>query len=95
MLNIWHAENKNSKWGILVKSGHLEIKSANFMQYITFACSLPSNNALSPKNMMFNLIAPLTKILYLINGNSMSRGDIKKVTWCVWQGKSIYSTKMN
>ena len=61
MLNIWHAENKNSKWGILVKlvvcvsSGHLEIKIANFMQYLTFACSLPSNNALSPKNMMFNL----------------------------------------
>ena len=44
---------------------------------------------------MGSLIAPLTKLMYLINENSMSRGDIMKIKQCVWQGKSIYSTQMN
>ena len=88
-------------WGILVKlvicvsSGHLEFKIANFTQYVTFACFLPWSNTLSLENMMGSLIAPLTKLLYLINENSMSRGDIMKIMQCVWQGKSIYSTQMN
>ena len=44
---------------------------------------------------MGSLIAPLTKLMYLINENSMSRGDIMKIMQCVWQGKGIYSTQMN
>ena len=42
-----------------------------------------------------NLIAPFIKLLYLIYGNSMSRGDKKKITQCVWQMKSIFSTQKN
>ena len=44
---------------------------------------------------MGNLIAPFIKLLYLIYGNSMSRGDIEKIMQCVWQRESIFSTQKN
>ena len=90
-----------SSWGILVKlvicvySGQLKIKMVNFMKYASFAWFSPLSNPLSLQNMMGNLIAPFIKLLYLIYGNSMSRGDIKKITQCVWQRKSIFSTQKN
>ena len=101
-IDCWNRPHPPSNyWGILVKlviyvsSGHLKFKIANFTQYVTFACFLPWSNTLSLENTMGSLIAPLTKLLYLINGNSMSRGDIKKIMQCVWQGKGICSAQMN
>ena len=80
---------------ICVSSGQLKIKIANLMQYATLAYFLPFSNTLSLENMIGNLIAPLTKLLYHIIGNSMSRGDIQNIMQWVWQDKSIYLTQMN
>ena len=65
------------------------------MQYATLAYFLPFSNTLSLENMIGNLIVPLTKLLYHIIGNSMSRGDIQNIMQWVWQDKSIYLTQMN
>ena len=65
------------------------------MQYAILAYFLPFSNTLSLENMIGNLIAPLTKLLYHIIGNSMSRGDIQNIMQWVWQDKSIYLTQMN
>ena len=88
-------------WGILVKlvicvsSGQLKIKIANLMQYAILAYFLPFSNTLSLENMIGNLIAPLTKLLYHIIGNSMSRGDLQNIMQWVWQDKSICLPQMN
>ena len=80
---------------ICVSSGQLKIKIANLMQYATLAYFLPFGNTWSLENMVGNLIAPLTKLLYHIIGNSMSRGDIQNIMQWGWQDKSIYLTQMN
>ena len=49
--------------------GHLKIKIANFMKYITFARFLPLNTILWLKNIFGNLKAQLTNILWPINEN--------------------------
>ena len=78
---------------ICVSSGQLKIKIANLMQYATLAYFLPFSNTLSLENMIGNLIVPLTKLLYHIIVNSMSRGDIQNIMQWVWQDKSIYTTQ--
>ena len=65
------------------------------MQYAILAYFLPFSNTLSLENMIGNLIAPLTKLLYHIIGNSMSRGDLQNIMQWVWQDKSICLTQMN
>ena len=65
------------------------------MQYATLAYFLPFSNTLSLENMIGNLIVPLTKLLYRITGNSMSRGDIQNIMQWVWQDKIIFLTQMN
>ena len=96
---IWSSVLK--QWGILVKlvicvsSGQLKIKIANLMQYAILAYFLPFSNTLSLENMIGNLIAPLTKLLYHIIGNSMSRGDLQNIMQWVWQDKSICLPQMN
>ena len=80
---------------ICVSSGQLKIKIANLMQYATLAYFLPFSNTLSLENMIGNLIAPLTKLLYHIIGNSMSRGDLQNIMQWVWQDKSICLPQMN
>ena len=55
------------------------MKIANLMQYGILAYFLPFSNTLSLENMIGNLIAPLTKLLYHIIGNSMSRGDLQNI----------------
>ena len=65
------------------------------MQYATLAYFLPFSNTLSLENMIGNLIAPLTKLLYHIIGNSMSRGDLQNIMQWVWQDKSICLPQMN
>ena len=90
-----------SYWGILVKlvicvsSGQLKMKIANLMQYGILDYFLPFSNTLSLENMIGNLIAPLTKLLYHIILNSMSRGDLQNIVQRVWQDKSICLTQMN
>merc|ERR1739844_882220 len=92
---------KESRGDILVKlvicvsSGQLKIKIANLMQYAILAYFLPFSNTLSLENMIGNLIAPLTKLLYHIIGNSMSRGDLQNIMQWVWQDKSICLPQMN
>ena len=71
------------------------MKIANLMQYGISAYFLPSSNTLSLENMICNLIAPLTKLLYHIILNSMSRGDLQNIVQRVWQDKSICLTQMN
>ena len=80
---------------ICVSSGQLKIKIANLMQYAILAYFLPFSNTLSLENMIGNLIAPLTKLLYHIIGNSMSRGDLQNIMQWVWQDKSICLPQMN
>ena len=65
------------------------------MQYAILAYFLPFSNTLSLENMIGNLIAPLTKLLYHIIGNSMSRGDLQNIMQWVWQDKSICLPQMN
>ena len=80
---------------ICVSSGQLKIKIVNLMQYANLAYFLPFSNTLSLENMIGNLIAPLTKLLYHIIGNSMSRGDLQNIMQWVWQDKSICLPQMN
>ena len=72
---IKNRQMKECYGGILVKlvicmsPGHLKIKIANFMKYITFARFLPLNTILWLKNIFGNLKAQLTNILWPINEN--------------------------
>ena len=102
LLHVWiYKFQQTCRRGILVKlvicvsSGQLKIKIANLMQYAILAYFLPFSNTLSLENMIGNLIAPLTKLLYHIIGNSMSRGDLQNIMQWVWQDKSICLPQMN
>ena len=74
--------------GILVKSviyvspGHLKFEIANFMSNVNFLCFLPFSIVLSLKNIMGNLIAPLTNFLQLFLDIPLSRRNTNKLTEC-------------
>ena len=95
VLIFWYSRGILVKLVICVSSGQLKIKIANLMQYAILAYFLPFSNTLSLENMIGNLIAPLTKLLYHIIGNSMSRGDLQNIMQWVWQDKSICLPQMN
>ena len=73
----WGGRKKFIIRGILVKlviyvlPGHRKFKIANLMKFVMFVCFLHLSITLSPKNIMGNLIAPLTNFLEFLSQHTL------------------------